>query len=55
MSKKTDSVKPQRDPDLIHAEAAMKRAAIKARELAQKTGTTIVVLKNKVIQEEYTI
>jgi len=43
----------QRTPDLINAEIAMKRAAIKAREIAQKTGTAIVTSENKVIREEY--
>ncbi|MCF6236758.1 MAG: hypothetical protein L3J70_10380 [Gammaproteobacteria bacterium] len=43
----------KRDPDLANAEIAMKRAAIKAREIAQKTGTAVVTLKNKVIREEY--
>jgi len=43
----------QRTPDLINAEIAMKRAAIKAREIAQKTGTAVVVSENEVIREEY--
>ena len=43
----------QRSPDLINAEIAMKRAAIKAREIAQKTGTAVVTSENKVIREEY--
>ncbi len=43
----------QRDPDLINAEVAMKRAAIKARKLAQMSGTAIVTIKNGVINEEY--
>lgn len=51
--KKTNSVKQQRDPDLINAEAAMKRAAIRAREFAQKSGTAIVILKDGVIQVEH--
>jgi len=42
-----------RDPDLINAEVAMKRAAIKARKLAQITGTAVVTMKNGVINEEY--
>ena len=32
----------QRDPDLVNAEVAMQRAAIKAREIAKRTGTAIV-------------
>lgn len=43
----------QRDPDLINAEVAMKRAAIKARKLAQMSGTAVVTIKNGVINEEY--
>jgi len=43
----------QRDPDLVNAEVAMQRAAIKAREIAKKTGTAIVTSENKVIKEEY--
>ncbi len=43
----------QRDPDLINAEVAMKRAAIKARKLAQMSGTAVVTMKNGVIIEEY--
>ncbi len=43
----------QRDPDLINAEVAMKRAAIKARKLAQMSGTAVVTMKNGVINEEY--
>ncbi len=43
----------QRTPDLINAEIAMKRAAIKAREIAQKTGTAVVISENEVIREEY--
>lgn len=43
----------QRDPDLINAEVAMKRAAIKARKLAQISGTAVVTIKNGVINEQY--
>ncbi len=43
----------QRTPDLINAEIAMKRAALKAREIAQKTGTAVVTSENEVIREEY--
>jgi len=43
----------QRTPDLINAEIAMKRAAIKAREIAEKTGTAVVTSENKVIREEH--
>ncbi len=43
----------QRDPDLANAEAAMKRAAIKAREIAKTTNTAVVFLENNVIKKEY--
>ena len=43
----------ERDPDLVHAELAMKRAAIKAREVARLTGTAVVIMEDKVIREEY--
>ncbi len=49
---KKTNIKP-RTPDLINAEIAMKRAAIKAREIAQKTGTAIVISESNVIREEY--
>jgi len=52
MSNKKTSAK-QRSPDLINAEIAMKRAAIKAREVAQQTGTAVVTSENEVIREEY--
>ncbi len=52
-SNKKETNKKQRPPDLINAEIAMKRAAIKAREIAQKTGTAIVISENEVIRKEY--
>ncbi len=48
-----DTSQYTRDPDLIHAETAMKRAAIKARKLAQQNGTAVVTLENGVIKEDY--
>ncbi len=42
----------QRDPDLVNAEIALKRAAGKAREVARKAGTTIVIFKDGEIREE---
>jgi hypothetical protein len=41
----------QRDPDLVNAEIALKRAAVKAREVARKAGTTIVIFKDGEIRE----
>lgn len=43
----------QRTSDLINAEIAMKRAAIKARGIAQKTSNAVVISENEVIREEY--
>jgi hypothetical protein len=34
------------DPDLAKVETALKRAAIKAREIAKDTGTPLVLYKN---------
>lgn len=48
---KNTRLKP-RDPDLINAELAMKRAALKVRELARKTGTAITTIKNGIINED---
>lgn len=42
----------ERDPDLVNAEIALKRAAGKDRELARKTGTAVVFEKNGQITEE---
>jgi hypothetical protein len=42
----------QRDPDLAAAEIAMKRAAAKARERAQQTGSGIAVWKDGRVVEE---
>ncbi len=43
----------QRGSDLVNAEVAMKRAAIKAREFARISGTAVVFMKNGIIVEEY--
>jgi hypothetical protein len=42
----------ERDPDLVNAEIALKRAAQKAREVARKAGTSVVILKDGEIREE---
>ncbi len=42
----------KRDPDLVNAETALKRAAKRAREQAQKAGIGVIVLKNGRIVEE---
>ncbi len=35
-----------KDPDIMAADAALRRAARRARELGRKTGTPVYVLKN---------
>ena len=46
-SKKNPNQEPvPRDPDLLNAEIALRRTAGKARELARKTGTSIVYSVN---------
>ncbi len=42
----------KRDLDLVYAEIALKRAACKAREIARKAGTSVIVLKDGEIREE---
>ena len=49
-NKKQDDRK--RDPDLVNAEIAMKRAAFRARELARKAGTSVVIYENGIIKKE---
>ena len=41
----------QRDPHLVNAEIAIKRAARKARENARKAGVPVVIMKNGEIME----
>jgi predicted ABC-type ATPase len=55
-SEKPDSTKSEnkRDPDFINAEIALKRAALKARELARQAGIGVVVLQDGKIIEERT-
>ncbi len=43
-------IEQARDPDLRSSLAALQRAAMRAREIAQKTGTTIVISNNGVIE-----
>ena len=55
MSAKTvDSAKElkQRDPDLVAAETAMKRAAAKARDNARQAGLGVMVWKDGRVVEE---
>lgn len=53
MNKDSLDNKRERDPDFIGAEAAIKRAARRAREIARKTGTAVVYMENgEIIEEE---
>ena len=55
MSEKTATSakkKKERDPDLINAEIALKRAAKRARAQADKAGIGVIVLQNGRIVEE---
>jgi hypothetical protein len=47
-----DTVPRRRDPDLVGAEAAMKRAAKKARLKASRLGTSVVVWTDGRVVEE---
>jgi hypothetical protein len=41
-----------RDPDLANAEVALRRAAVKAREIAYKAGTSVVYsINGKLVKE----
>ena len=42
----TKPIEQARDPDLRHSAAALRRAALRARELAQRTGTALVVMRD---------
>lgn len=43
----------RRDPDIANAEAALRRAALKARERARRAGLKIPVYRNGQIIEEW--
>jgi hypothetical protein len=42
----TTTKKTIQDPDLAKVEAALQRAGIRAREIARRTGTPLVIYKN---------
>ena len=42
----------QRDPDLVNAEIALKRAAVKARAIARKAGISVVIFEDGEIRED---
>jgi len=39
-------VRGSKDPDILAADAALRRAARRAREIGRKTGTPVYALKN---------
>jgi hypothetical protein len=53
----TDSQAPavpcERDPDLVNAEIALRRAALRAREKAWRYGVPVVYSEDGVIKYEY--
>jgi|GEM_PF-907661 len=51
-SSESKPIKKERDIDLMNAEKAMKRAALKARERARAAGVGVVYLKKGRIVEE---
>ncbi len=51
-TKSNHSTARQRDPDFVKAEAAIKQAALKARERASKFGMEVVIMKEGEIVEE---
>ena len=54
MSKKEikDDNSVKRDPDLANAEVALRRAAARARDIARKTGTSVVYsINGKIVKE----
>ncbi|MEN6468165.1 MAG: hypothetical protein ABFD45_04340 [Smithella sp.] len=42
----------ERDPDMINAEAALKRAAQKARQRARQAGIGVIIMQDGEIVEE---
>lgn len=43
----------ERDPDLVNAEIALQRAALRAREKAWRHGVPVVYTEDRVIKYEY--
>lgn len=46
---------PARDPDLVGSEAALHRAAIRAREQAQRSAGYVVVYRDGKIVEDWVV
>lgn len=46
----TETILGGRDPDLVHAEIALQRAALRAREKARQTGTRVAYYEDGVIK-----
>ena len=52
-SQNQKSTKKSRDPDLVGAEIALRRAAERVRQRAAETGSTVVVVKDgKIVWEK---
>ena len=49
MSKQTLTPNTSQDPDFVHAERALKRAALRARERARRSGVAMVYTKDGVL------
>ena len=45
-----EPIETARDADLRHSHAAMQRAAMRAREVARKTGTLLVISRDGIIE-----
>ncbi len=41
------------DPDMVGAETALRRAALRAREIARSTGTPLVIWRDGKLVKEY--
>ena len=52
-SSESKLIKKERDIDLMNAEKAMKRAALKARERARAAGVNLVFFKDGKVVEEH--
>lgn len=54
ITSKPKGSKPDRDPDFVNADAAMKRAAQKARRRARQAGIGVMVIEDGKIIEDKT-
>ena len=49
----TEQEQKTRDADLEEAEAALRRAASRAREIAQQTGTPLIIYRDGQVVKEF--